>query len=101
MPCDSIVRRIRYALLVAALALTSAGSRIAVAAEKTDEKPLLPEVAGFFETKVRPLLAANCFECDSSQSKALKGGLRLDSRKSMMHGGESGEVLIPGKPDES
>ena len=30
-----------------------------------------------------------------------RGGLRLDSRKSMLDGGDSGAAIEPGKPDES
>jgi mono/diheme cytochrome c family protein len=53
----------------------------------------------FFEAKVRPVLAARCQECHGSEKA--KGGLRLDARDSMLKGGESGPVVVPGKPDES
>ena len=53
----------------------------------------------FFETKVRPILAGTCQKCHGSQSH--KGGLRLDSRESLLKGGESGAAVIPGKPDAS
>ena len=33
----------------------------------------------FFESKIRPLLANNCYQCHSQQSKKAKGGLLLDS----------------------
>jgi hypothetical protein len=54
----------------------------------------------FFEKKIRPLLAEQCFECHSADKK-VKGGLRLDSRDGWIKGGESGPALIPGKPEES
>ena len=74
-----------------------AGAEEKPAAQPSDSKAL-----EFFETKVRPLLADNCFECHSSKSKALQGGLRLDSRASMLDGGDSAEaVVVPGKPNES
>ena len=47
----------------------------------------------FFERKVRPVLVQSCFECHSHQSKKLKGGLLLDSRASIMRGGDSGAVI--------
>ncbi len=53
----------------------------------------------FFETHVRPLFAENCFECHAGDEP--KGGLRLDSRSAAMRGGESGVVIVPGKPDQS
>ena len=56
----------------------------------------------FFETKVRPLLVKNCYECHSENSKKLGGKLRLDIREGWQKGGEGGEpALVPGKPEES
>lgn len=55
----------------------------------------------FFEAKIRPLLAEHCYECHSVRAKKLKGGLLLDSRAGVRKGGDSGAVLVPGKPDES
>lgn len=55
----------------------------------------------FFETRIRPLLAENCFKCHSATSEKLKGGLHLDTRAGMLKGGESGPSLVPGQPDES
>ena len=34
----------------------------------------------FFEQKIRPVLVEHCYRCHSSESKSLKGKLRLDSR---------------------
>ncbi|WP_165251292.1 PSD1 and planctomycete cytochrome C domain-containing protein [Paludisphaera soli] len=53
----------------------------------------------FFEQEVRPLLVAKCQSCHGSEKQ--KGGLRLDSREALLHGGETGPVVEPGKPDES
>jgi hypothetical protein len=55
----------------------------------------------FFEKKIRPLLATRCYECHSGRAKKLRGGLRLDSRPSLIEGGDTGEAIVPGKPDES
>ncbi|HEX3871673.1 MAG TPA: DUF1549 domain-containing protein, partial [Pirellulales bacterium] len=68
---------------------------ISTAAEGTDES------LEFFEAKVRPLLAEHCYSCHSADAKVLKGGLRLDSRETALRGGDSGEAIVPGKPDES
>jgi mono/diheme cytochrome c family protein len=54
----------------------------------------------FFEKKIRPLLAAQCFDCHHPENK-IKGGLRLDSREGWMAGGELGPVIVPGRPEES
>ena len=62
-----------------------------------------PDAAGieFFEKKIRPVLVKHCFECHSGESKSLKGSLRLDSRDTILRGGETGAALVAGKPDES
>lgn len=62
---------------------------------RADEPP------DFFERRIRPLLAEQCYECHSARAKKLKGGLRLDSREEAMKGGESGAAIVPGKPEES
>ena len=53
----------------------------------------------FFEQHVRPLLIENCLECHSGEEPS--GGLRLDSVQGLRAGGESGEVVRPGDPDDS
>ncbi|WP_414662330.1 PSD1 and planctomycete cytochrome C domain-containing protein [Horticoccus sp. 23ND18S-11] len=58
-----------------------------------------PENLAFFEAKVRPLLIQHCYECHGEKKQ--KGGLRLDSRPGWQHGGDSGAVIVPGKPDAS
>src|SRR5436190_5767965 len=57
------------------------------------------EQVRFFEEKVRPILAENCYKCHGSEKQ--KGSLRLDVREAVFAGGESGPVIVPGKPDES
>ena len=52
-----------------------------------------------FEKKVRPLLAARCWGCHGAEKN--KGGLRLHSAEAVAKGGDSGAVLIGGKPDDS
>src|SRR4029078_2633840 len=55
----------------------------------------------FFETKIRPVLVENCYECHSVQSEKLQGRLLLDSRDAARKGGESGAGVVPGEPDKS
>jgi mono/diheme cytochrome c family protein len=54
--------------------------------------------ADYFEMKVRPLLAKNCFSCHT-QSKM--GGLSLTSREDLMKGGASGPAVKPGDAEGS
>jgi hypothetical protein len=55
----------------------------------------------FFESRIRPVLIENCYECHSSKSKALQGALRLDSAEGLRKGGDSGPAIEPGNPGES
>jgi cytochrome c553 len=57
--------------------------------------------AQFFESKIRPLLAENCYGCHSHNARKLKASLYLDSREGALKGGESGPALVPGSPQES
>ncbi len=54
----------------------------------------------FFEKQVRPILISRCYECHDSKQKEPKGGLRVDSRASLLAGGETGPAIVPGKPKE-
>ncbi len=56
-------------------------------------------VEQYFEQKVRPLLAENCYSCHGGKKQ--KGGLRLDSLEAILKGGEAGPAVVPGKPGES
>ena len=58
-----------------------------------------PEALRFFETKVRPLLAENCYSCHGPDKA--KGDLRLNDLSHVLKGGQSGPALVVGKPDES
>jgi hypothetical protein len=53
----------------------------------------------FFESKVRPLLAAECFECHAGDKA--EGGLRLDTGTAIQKGGDSGPVVVAGDPQQS
>jgi hypothetical protein len=57
------------------------------------------EERDFFERRVRPVLADNCFSCHGAKKQ--QAGLRLDSRAAMLKGGDSGPALKPGDTDAS
>ena len=46
--------------------------------------------AEFFESRVRPLLAARCYGCHAENATA---GLRVDSREALLKGGRSGPAI--------
>ncbi len=78
-------------LAVALLAGTPGESRAANA--------FSTEAAEYFEKHIRPLLVEHCQQCHGSKKQ--EAGLRLDSRTSIMAGGENGPVVVPGKPEMS
>ena len=52
-----------------------------------------------FEKHVRPLLIQRCLKCHSGET--VKGGLRLESRESLLKGGETGPAVVQQKPEQS
>ncbi len=66
----------------------------------TSLRAATPQQIEFFESKIRPILAQDCYECHSTGTKQ-KGGLLLDSRAGWQAGGESGAVIKPGDPANS
>ena len=58
-----------------------------------------PEGIQFFESKIRPLLVNNCHECHGNEKH--KGNLQLNSRKTILRGGDSGAAIVPGDPAKS
>jgi hypothetical protein len=55
--------------------------------------------AGFFSSKMQPLLTANCLPCHNTKVK--QGGLDLSTRESLLRGSEHGPIVKPGDPDNS
>ncbi len=55
----------------------------------------------FFESRIRPVLADHCYKCHSREADKIKGGLMLDTREGMLHGGDTGPALEPGRPADS
>src|SRR5262245_5202720 len=57
------------------------------------------EQVTFFEARVRPLLVQHCQSCHGPKKQ--QGGLRLDSASALQAGGDTGPVVVPGKPERS
>ena len=65
-----------------------------LAASKDSTKRLIT-----FEADVSAIFRTRCWRCHGE--KTLKGELDLRSIAEVLKGGESGPVIVPGKPDES
>ncbi len=69
----------------------------------------VPEALGqdridFFENKIRPVLAEQCYQCHSAEAARtgiLMGRLQLDTREGVQLGGSRGPAVVPGQPDQS
>lgn len=71
----------------------AAGPAISAAAEPSADD------LRFFETKVRPILAENCYDCHGSRTS--HAALRLDNHSDLLRGADTGKVVIPGEPGQS
>ena len=54
--------------------------------------------AGDFESTVRPIFERRCAACHGEQPQ---GGLKLDTQRHVLEGGQSGAAVVPGSPDRS
>ncbi len=52
-----------------------------------------------FRGHVRPILETVCLRCHDSRTRS--GGLDLSRREGALAGGDSGEAIVPGRPEES
>ena len=55
----------------------------------------------FFEKKIRPIFADNCYKCHSQKAEKIKGGLLLDTRDGLLKGGDTGPAIVPGDVEKS
>src|SRR5262245_488084 len=56
------------------------------------------EQTEFFEANIRPVLLDTCGDCHVGDDK---GGLKLESRETLLAGGDTGPAIVPGDPDKS
>ena len=83
---------------LAALAAIVAFARAATADDKSSDDTATQ--VEFFEKKVRPILASNCYNCHSATNNSM-GGLRVDDRNGLIQGGGRGPAVVPGDPEKS
>ena len=66
----------------------------------TAEQPTAEQLE-FFESKIRPALAGNCYSCHSARTKTPFANLRLDNLAGILKGGDAGPAVVPGDPGAS
>src|SRR5690349_11144715 len=94
LPSEKSIRCARGVCLAFVFFVRCANAAAPESAPERAAEPA-PEQIKFFEEKVRPILADNCYKCHGSENQ--KGSLRLDLREMALAGGESGPVIVPGK----
>src|SRR5438128_6834148 len=70
-------------------------------AQSTNAPQFSREQIEFYETRVQPILADNCYKCHSHQADKIKADFLLDSREGLLKGGETGPAISPGEPEQS
>ena len=93
-----MLRTLRHLVTPSPCHLVIAAAVLALTAQAV---PPTKEQAEFFESKVRPILADNCYKCHSVAEGKSKGDLTLDTRDGWLKGGKNGEVIKPGDPEHS
>jgi hypothetical protein len=98
------IRRDSFSVLfgftLAIAALPCAAADLPTVASEPTSIVESPAAAEFFEKKIRPLLADNCYNCHSANTNS-QGGLRVDDRNGLLTGGGRGPAIVPGNPAES
>ncbi|MFG0289595.1 MAG: PSD1 and planctomycete cytochrome C domain-containing protein [Rhodopirellula sp. JB044] len=89
------------ALIVFITAVSVMCGEPAIADEIVAQEAFTPQQIEFFEKEVRPVLAEHCYSCHSGEAEKLQAGLFVDSRAALLHGGDSGEAIVPGDVDGS
>jgi hypothetical protein len=92
---------IRYASLLLIAGCVFSKELLQAAPPQAEDKPPTREEAEYFEKKIRPILVKHCYECHSGDVEKAKSHFVLDTRDGLRKGGESGMVIVPGKPDDS
>src|SRR5215831_12270504 len=67
--------------------------------EQVAQLPAPANHAISFSKEVKPIFEASCIKCHGRGKD--KGGLRMDSRETLLKGGDSGPAVVAGKSTES
>jgi mono/diheme cytochrome c family protein len=58
-----------------------------------------PATPAFYSTNVRPIFQKYCYRCHAGMNR--RGGLTITTQAGLIHGGQDGQVLVPGDPAAS
>lgn len=84
--------------LISSFMIVLALPGISVFADENSSE-ITPAQAEFFEKKIRPVFANNCYECHGEEEQ--EASLRLDKYAFVIKGGDTGPAVVPGDPKKS
>jgi len=93
------MRTLASRLALSAWLASCAALSAALTPEQTAQ---LPPPAGHpvdFSKEIKPIFQTSCIQCHGRGKE--KAGFRIDSRETMLKGGDSGAAIVPGKSAES
>ena len=95
----------KYSIAKTVLSATAVVTALSFSVTSADEEGPIAAVEAKlgrpveFERDIYPMLQANCVACHNKAKS--EGDLNLETSQSIMKGGSSGLLVVPGKPDES
>src|SRR5580700_8720914 len=87
------------AACVAACLLATPASRGVLTPEQAKALPPPASHPIDFKTEIKPIFEASCIKCHGRGRD--KGSLRIDSRETLLKGGDTGPAIVPGKSTDS
>src|SRR6187551_2579737 len=98
-----MMRRIGLAWIAVTLLMLYTSSSRADDVAKPGEAAKSADAKGieFFESKIRPVLAQQCYACHSTSAGKSESGLLVDSREGLRTGGDRGPAVVPGDTAKS
>jgi uncharacterized membrane protein len=88
-----------YSKLTNRVASTRTAALSTTTTSDTDDDKDKAAKEKFFLENIRPVLFETCLKCHGPEKS--ENGLRVDSRNALIEGGESGEAIVPEKPQAS
>src|SRR6266567_2828714 len=87
--------------ILATLALCASSVPVfaAITPEQAAQLPPAVKRPVNFSKEIKPIFEASCIKCHGRGR--VKGGFRLDTRETLLKGGDSGPAIVPGKSAES
>ncbi|HEX4121507.1 MAG TPA: DUF1549 domain-containing protein [Verrucomicrobiae bacterium] len=89
----------KFAVILAATCVVALAQGAALTPDQIKALPPPAKHRVDFGTEVKPIFEASCIRCHGRGRQ--KGGLRIDSRETLLKGGDSGPAAIAGKSAQS